>query len=123
MGGEGISGTELERVPLQGGQPKSTDEQHLQQQQEVVLEEVVLEAPGRNGTPQATTSGRAVPVINWGEKRMRSQDIAVSHCEHCQHVAVAALCLWQAASHKPGTYSMQPWKACMISHAAQGAEC
>jgi hypothetical protein len=69
---------ELERVPLQEGQLNYAEQpQEGQSQQQHALEEVVvLEA--RDGGADVGTSGRAVPVINWGEKRMSPRDLQVT---------------------------------------------
>ena len=61
-------GTELERVPLAKGTAKSDDHSH----QSSIPEIVVLDEDSR-----PSTSGKSVPAVNWGDKKVSPNDLEV----------------------------------------------
>ena len=61
-------GTELEKVPLAKGTSKSDDNSH----QSSIPEIVVLDEDSR-----PSTSGKSVPAINWGDKKVSPNDLEV----------------------------------------------
>ena len=71
----------LERVPLHDGVTSSSAPEPAD-----ALEEVLVEA---RSSGDASPSGRSVPTINWGEKRMSPRDLEVTwvpsmvSCELC----------------------------------------
>lgn len=61
-------GTELEKVPLAKSTSKSNDDSHLSSIPEIV----VLDEDAR-----PSTSGKSVPAINWGDKKVSPNDLEV----------------------------------------------
>ena len=72
----------LERVPLHDGVRSSTAPEHAD-----ALEEVLVEPRISSG---ASPSGRTVPTINWGEKRMSPRDLEASHSSRLAYPALCA---------------------------------
>ena len=74
-------GTELEKVPLSKSTTKSEHDSH----QSGVPEIVVLDEDSR-----PSTSGKSVPAINWGDKKVSPDDLEVSvpgACTIISHLA------------------------------------
>ncbi len=61
-------GTELEKVPLSKGTTKSEHDSH----QSSLPEIVVLDEDSR-----PSTSGKSVPAINWGDRKVSPDDLEV----------------------------------------------